>query len=77
MSEPATSETHGGPYGPATRLDDADVARLLEARLHDPRRVLGMRELDRDHVVIRAILPYAVAAELVEPSATLHRSESR
>jgi 1,4-alpha-glucan branching enzyme len=51
---------------------DGDVKRLLEGRLHDPRRVLGLHERG-DTARIRALLPHAVRAELVTPAAPLER----
>jgi 1,4-alpha-glucan branching enzyme len=56
-----------------TRLDDVDVQRLLSGRLHDPRRVLGVHAMHGGRVVLRAHLPHAERAELVEPQAALAR----
>jgi 1,4-alpha-glucan branching enzyme len=56
-----------------TRLDDVDVQRLLSGRLHEPRRVLGVHATRGGQVVLRAHLPHAERAELVEPRAALTR----
>jgi 1,4-alpha-glucan branching enzyme len=56
-----------------TDLQDADVARLLTGRLHDPRRVLGIHALSERDVIVRVLLPNAVRAVLVEPAAELER----
>jgi 1,4-alpha-glucan branching enzyme len=46
---------------------DADVERLLQGRLHDPRRVLGMHPLGAHECVVRVLLPNARRVRLVEP----------
>jgi 1,4-alpha-glucan branching enzyme len=50
----------------------ADIERLLQGRLHDPRRVLGLHVAD-DRAVIRVLLPNASKARLVTPDVELER----
>jgi 1,4-alpha-glucan branching enzyme len=52
---------------------DPDITRLLEARLHDPRRVLGLHPAGAGTETWRALLPYAQRAALVEPPLPLTR----
>ena len=52
---------------------DADVQRLLEFRLHDPRLVLGLKSVDGDDVRVRVWLPNAERVELVARHAELAR----
>src|SRR4051812_47964109 len=50
-----------------------DVARLLEGRLHDPRRVLGVRAKGASDVIVRVYKPNAKRAVLVQLEAELAR----
>jgi 1,4-alpha-glucan branching enzyme len=46
---------------------DADLERLLQGRLHDPRLVLGVHALGAHESVVRVLLPNARRVRLVEP----------
>jgi 1,4-alpha-glucan branching enzyme len=50
-----------------------DIERLLQGRLHDPRRVLGLHTVDAQTVVVRALLPSALTVRLVSPDVELAR----
>jgi 1,4-alpha-glucan branching enzyme len=50
-----------------------DVVRLLEGRLHDPRRVLGVHAKGASDVLVRVLKPNAKRAMLVEPPIELER----
>ncbi len=56
-----------------TPLSDADVQRLLEARLHDPRRVLGLHRFGAGRLLLRVLLPYAARAQLAATGVELTR----
>jgi 1,4-alpha-glucan branching enzyme len=55
------------------RPRDPDIERLLEGRLHDPRRVLGIRPIGADEVIVRVLLPNARRVRLVAPAVELAR----
>ncbi|HEY8519872.1 MAG TPA: 1,4-alpha-glucan branching protein GlgB [Gammaproteobacteria bacterium] len=63
----------GAGGGNSTEPLPADVERLLESRLHDPRRVLGAHDAGGDETHVRVLLPHATDAVLVEPRAPLVR----
>ena len=50
-----------------------DVQRLLDGRLHDPRRVLGLHPAKDDEVVVRVLLPNAKQVMLLRPEAAMQR----
>jgi 1,4-alpha-glucan branching enzyme len=50
-----------------------DVELLLQGRLHDPRRVLGVHTVGANGVVVRVLLPNARRAHLVAPAIELTR----
>jgi 1,4-alpha-glucan branching enzyme len=52
---------------------DPDMDRLLNGRLHEPRRVLGAHNVGADEVLVRVLLPNALRARLVEPAVDLER----
>jgi 1,4-alpha-glucan branching enzyme len=66
-----TPSSHGNVS--ATDLRDPDVERLLNGRLHDPRRVLGLHVLPPAEAIVRVHLPNAKRARLVQPDAELER----
>jgi 1,4-alpha-glucan branching enzyme len=47
---------------------DPDIERLLQGRLHDPRRVLGLHSAGAQEAIVRVLLPNALRARLVEPA---------
>src|ERR1044071_9795513 len=59
--------------GAATHTDPSshDVARLLEGRLHDPRRVLGVHAGGASDVIVRVYKPNAKRVVLVQLEAEL------
>jgi 1,4-alpha-glucan branching enzyme len=56
-----------------TDTRDPDVQRLLDGRLHDPRRVLGLHPAEDDEVVVRVLLPNAKQVMLLRPEAAMQR----
>jgi 1,4-alpha-glucan branching enzyme len=61
------------PAEATTRPLDRDIERLLEGRLHDPRRVLGVKTAAGGDVVVRVLLPNALRVRLQEPPVELTR----
>jgi 1,4-alpha-glucan branching enzyme len=61
------------PRAPATKPFDHDVERLLQGRLHDPRRVLGAHAITDREIRVRVLLPNARRVSLIEPAAELTR----
>ncbi len=59
------------PRTPAQQVDP-DIRRLLEARLHDPRRVLGLHDTPAGQRV-RIFIPHAQHVELMGPSRPMTR----
>ncbi|HEY9183343.1 MAG TPA: 1,4-alpha-glucan branching enzyme, partial [Gammaproteobacteria bacterium] len=54
-------------------LRDADIERLLQGRLHEPRHVLGVHAVGAGDVIVRALLPNALRVRLLEPAVELIR----
>ena len=52
---------------------DPDVERLLQGRLHEPRRVLGLHVLGDGDAVVRVLRPDASRIRLVDPAVELTR----
>ena len=73
MSTEPENATPGVATSLAVGIDDHDIARLLAARLHDPRRVLGLHDAADGRASIRVWLPYAERVELLEPAAPFAR----
>jgi 1,4-alpha-glucan branching enzyme len=70
--------TEGEPTPPApghslTAPLDHDGERLLDGRLHDPRRVLGAHALGERDIRVRVLLPNARRVSLLEPPVELAR----
>jgi 1,4-alpha-glucan branching enzyme len=59
--------------GTATQRRDPDIERLLQGRLHEPRRVLGVHAVGDVEAVVRVLKPSAVRVSLVEPAVELTR----
>ena len=59
--------------GSAPKLPEP-LLRIVEARHHDPFEVLG-RHVSEGRAIVRAFLPQAESATLVEAQAALHRIE--
>jgi 1,4-alpha-glucan branching enzyme len=52
---------------------DPDIERLLQGRLHEPRRALGVQPIGSGNVVVRMLLPNALRVRLLEPAVELAR----
>jgi 1,4-alpha-glucan branching enzyme len=57
----------------ATPTFDHDIERLLQGRLHDPRRVLGAHTVGTGNVRVRVLLPNAHRVNLIQPAVELAR----
>src|SRR6185295_16646017 len=65
--------TPAGDPASAGAARDPDLELLLQGRLHDPRRVLGVHGRGAQDVCVRVLLPSARRVRLVEPAVELDR----
>jgi 1,4-alpha-glucan branching enzyme len=56
-----------------TDIEEPELGRLLQARLHDPFRILGRQPLRRGRCVVRALLPHTMAVDIVEAGEPMRR----